>query len=404
MPRMGEMSVIAKDVMSITFLVDRSGNDKDSDSEFENAFDDLLIELHKVEEEFNVSFYISYIKYSTDAQIIANSENLDDFYMRSVPSGGLSDLGRGLKLIPKVLSGFTDKIRNNLVRYCYNPILIFIARNYPTDDFQKELSLLKPNKQYSLSKKVAFNYGGDFDATGVYAEVTENEESSNIPLSYFCETIKRMIESEVAKHKYDDGPAYQNSSFLRVDPIETTGNFDAIINVGGVHTYFEKVNIEKTITFSRCQMTPCDPNHANDIVLCITDLGDFVSVENTGLDCYVDIYIAAQSEKVIKNCFDKKIKLIFISDDSNSSVSDMNVDVQINSKDSTIIITNNESLGCTARVNFLMGESMELTDGDKVVTAYGDNFIEIKRSVFEDLPDSTGGLISGGDIPEDIWD
>lgn len=312
-------------------------------------------------------------------------------------SGGLSDLGQGLKNLEIVINNTYKRSKANLNdcsnNYVTNPIIALVTRNYPTDNYEKELNLLKQKEWFLKATKVAF-FQGDISAdnAGLFADFTGNLESTNIPISELSRVIMQIYKRKLAE--YEDGTGdFMMDDFLRVDPV-----VDHMIY--NIEIMSQKHELKDILEVARCQLIPCEPSKANDKIVTFLNCGVYIRMENNGLDCKARLCIGAHNQRIVKGFFDKEIKLDF----SNDSQHDFSF--TICKADDTLTLCNEGDVDLYIKYILNYDDVAALTCGDMILD-YKDNVIaHILRHEFHDLPGSTGGDIppDEGITGDDLWD
>lgn len=102
---------------------------------------------------------VAVLTFSSGCQWITSNgpEELDeDFYWTNVTAGGLTDMGAALNELDNKLSSkaFLNEITGN-----YMPVIIFMSDGYPTDNYEKELAIIRNNKWFRRATKIGFAIG-----------------------------------------------------------------------------------------------------------------------------------------------------------------------------------------------------------------------------------------------------
>ena len=204
-----------------------------------------------------------------------NALSAEDFFWNPLSSGGLSELGQGLKNIEIVMNSTYEKSRkndcgiNNLV----NPIIAIVTRNYPTDNYEKELALLKKKDWFLNADRLAF-YQGDIsdDNYGMFADFTGSEETTNLPVSELGAVVLQIYENRISKYEDSSGD-FAMSDLVRIDSLD---------NKNFMVSYPAKSNVDvkNALELRRCQITSCSPKNARDVILKLEDKEDWLFVTN----------------------------------------------------------------------------------------------------------------------------
>ena len=161
MPTMGRMDLPKRKIIPIVLILDISGNNPEYTASLNDAMSCFEKDLRS---SFCTPEYepiISVITYGSTSEIIANAVHVEDFFWDPLLSGGLSDLGQGLKNIEIVINNTYRRNKEELHNYDFvaNPIIALVARNYPTDNYEKELNSLKTKQWFLKANRVAFFKG-----------------------------------------------------------------------------------------------------------------------------------------------------------------------------------------------------------------------------------------------------
>ena len=371
----------------IIFVLDTSGNNAEYTANLNDA-------MFLFEKKLRSSFcslehrpVISVITYSSTSKIVVNAVDVEDFFWEPLSSGGLSDLGQGLKNLESVINNTYKRNDAELhnSNFVTNPIIALVTRNDPTDNYEKELNSLKQKEWFLKATRVAF-FQGDIiaDNVGMFADFTGSVESTNISVSELSSVIMEIYKGKLAEYEDSTGDFMMND-LLHVDPI-------------GEHTIFnleimsKNYELKDKLEIARCQVIPCEPSKANDTIIKFINCGENISAENNGLDCKVKLCIGAHNKRIIKGFFDKEVKLDFPND------SQHNFSFFFSKTEGTLTLCNEGEVDLYIKYLLDYNEVAVLSCGDMILD-FKDNVIAyILKHEVHDLPGSTGG-----DIPSDGW-
>lgn len=271
-----QLAVANKKVIPIVLLLDISGNNAEYTANLNDAMCCLEEKLHSTLDNSEYPVVISVITYGTDAKIVTNALFAEEFHWNPITSGGLSEFGQGLKNIETVINSTYEKSRDKdcSINKLMNPIIAIVTRNYPTDNYEKELDCLKEKDWFLNADKLAF-YQGDISADnhGMFADFTGSEETTNLPISELGTVVMQIYKDRVSKYEDSSGD-FAMSDLIRVDSPDNKKNFTV--------TYPAKtnVNVNGVLELRRCQITSCSPKNAQDVVLKLEDKDDWLFVNN----------------------------------------------------------------------------------------------------------------------------
>ena len=145
----------------IFFIVDTSGSMEGERIGALNTFiRALLPDLRDTAEANNAKIKIAVLAYSSGARWITaeGPVDADRFKWKDLEAGGITDMGEAFKMLNEKLSGndFMPEIDRS-----YAPIMFLFCDGEPTDEWIKELALLKQNKWFKAAIKAALPVGED---------------------------------------------------------------------------------------------------------------------------------------------------------------------------------------------------------------------------------------------------
>jgi len=353
-------------VIPIILVIDTSGNGSVATAEL----NETMAGLYDVVADFTQKhdFYqvkLSVITYSSDVKILLDNVYSEDFYWKPITTAGLSDLGNGLKKLPEIV--------RNTRSYGYyntqllNPIILFIAKNYPTDNYEKQVSLLKKHDWFKYAEKIAFNYGGDYDATEFFCEITGDKETSNIPISNFHECVQSILQGVF--QKYDDRTIdVIQKDLLKIDPIGKLPEYQILLCE-------KQMNIDEPLSIVRCQIAPCELAESKNEVFTICEHDGIIAITNRGFKCYAELCVAASTSRTFNGFLNKKMQII------SQNVTEIEIDT--NTEHSSISIKNNGD-DVFVRVEFLPDTTVELVDNDRLLDDCNRTILCVRKIYYEE--------------------
>lgn len=265
-----------KKIIPVVLLLDISGNNAEYTANLNDAMSCLEEKLHSTLDNSEYPVVVSVITYGTDAKIAINALFAEDFHWVPITSGGLSELGQGLKNIENVIDSTIEKSKktscsiNNLLK----PVIAIITRNYPTDNYEKELDLLLKKDWFLNADRLAF-FQGDISADnyGMFADFTGSEEATNLPVAELGTVVMQIYKDRISKYEDSSGD-FVMSDLIRVDSPDSKKNFTISFPAK------TNVNVNGVLELRRCQITSCSPKNAQDVVLKLEDKDDWLFVTN----------------------------------------------------------------------------------------------------------------------------
>jgi len=164
---------------------------------------EILPEITEISDEWDVKIKIAVITFSSGANWITANGPVDanEFKWTNLEAGGRSDLGAAFKTLNEKLSAMAFT-HNQLTSGNFSPVMFLLSDSPPTDDWEKELNLLKQNKWFKQARKAAVAIGDEADRNVLKAFTGSLEtvlESSG--LNFLLKVITSALQYA------DDGPA-----------------------------------------------------------------------------------------------------------------------------------------------------------------------------------------------------
>jgi uncharacterized protein YegL len=204
--------------MVLFLLIDTSGSMYGSKiGTLNTAIEEMIPDLRDLSESnADAQIKIAVLEFSSGARWFTPSGplNLEDFVWNRIEADGVTDLGDACRELNKKLS------KNEFMQEAtgsFAPAIFLMSDGGPTDDYAKELEILKQNNWFKRAIKVALAVGSDADMN-VLAEFTGTPEA--VVEVHNASQLKKMIKfvsvraSEVASRSSNAG-------------IESTGEFTA---------------------------------------------------------------------------------------------------------------------------------------------------------------------------------
>jgi len=163
----------------------------------------MLPEITDISDASGVKIKIAVLTFSSGASWITANGPVDanEFKWINLEAGGRSDMGAAFKTLNEKLSAaaFTQ---SQSASGNFTPVVFLFSDSPPTDDWEKELNLLKQNKWFKSARKAAVAIGDGADKDILKAFTGSSElvlEGSN--MNFLLKAITGALQYA------DDGPA-----------------------------------------------------------------------------------------------------------------------------------------------------------------------------------------------------
>ena len=171
-----EDTEIPRKTLVVFFLIDTSGTmEGEKIASLNDAMREILPDIKQISEEnADALIKIAVLEFASGTEwITPTPQDVDAFRWQDLEAGGVADMGQACLELEKKLhrNAFLQNEAGN-----YVPIIILISGGSPTDDFKGGLEVLKQNKWFEVSTKIALAIGEDADVN-VLAEFTGNKET-----------------------------------------------------------------------------------------------------------------------------------------------------------------------------------------------------------------------------------
>ena len=169
-------TVIPRKTMVVFFLIDASGcMDGEKMDILNDAMREILPDIKQISDEnADALIKIAVLEFASGTEwITPTPQDLDTFRWQDLEAGGVADMGQACLELEKKLHRSTflqDKVGH------YVPVIILMSNGAPTDDFKGGLEVLKQNKWFAASAKIALAIGQDANVD-VLAEFTGTKET-----------------------------------------------------------------------------------------------------------------------------------------------------------------------------------------------------------------------------------
>jgi uncharacterized protein YegL len=166
---------IPRRTMVLFFIVDTSGSMSGSKMGSVNTtVHEILPELKDISaENADAQIKIAVLEFSSGARWLYDKPmEADNFCWNDLHAGGVTDLGEACKMLNQKLS------RNQFMQDAvgsFAPVIILLSDGEPTDNYKKELDVLKGNNWFKAAIKIAIAIGEDANQE-ILREFTGNVE------------------------------------------------------------------------------------------------------------------------------------------------------------------------------------------------------------------------------------
>lgn len=167
---------IPRKTLVVFFLIDTSGcMDGEKMDILNDTMHEILFDIKKISDEnADALIKIAVLEFASGTEwITPTPQDVDAFRWQDLEAGGVADMGQACLELEKKLhrNAFLQNEAGN-----YVPIIILISGGNPTDDFKGGLEVLRQNKWFAVSTKIALAIGQDANVD-VLAEFTGTKET-----------------------------------------------------------------------------------------------------------------------------------------------------------------------------------------------------------------------------------
>lgn len=185
MPKYEQLDPTPRRALHVFYVLDTSGsmNPNPDDPEagspiatLNNAMRETTKALKQVaESNADAELKIAVMSFNSEPQWMdpVGPVDMEDFIWEDLTAGGLTQTGAALKELDSKLhqSAFLKSMTG-----AYMPIIIFMSDGYPTDNYKKELDIIRRNPWFNRATKIGFALGEGADQK-VMAELVGNREA-----------------------------------------------------------------------------------------------------------------------------------------------------------------------------------------------------------------------------------
>lgn len=160
MPNIDELEEIPRRALNIFYILDTSGSMEGTPiGTLNNAMTETVkILSEEAEKNADALLKIAVLEFNGRCKWVnpAGPEEMNDFVWQPLDAGGTTEIGSALKELNDKLSRekFLKSMTGN-----YLPIIIFMTDGEPTDDYRKQLDLIRENKWFKRATKIGFGIG-----------------------------------------------------------------------------------------------------------------------------------------------------------------------------------------------------------------------------------------------------
>lgn len=177
MPILDEFEKPARRVLNVFYVLDTSGSMGGAPiTQLNCAMRETVEALRKqAKSNADAEVKVAVMEFNSNARWIQPNgpEAMEDFEWEDLEAGGLTAMGAALKELDSKLS---RKAFLNSMTGAYLPVIIFMTDGYATDDYKKQLDVIRQNKWYTRATKIGFGLGDDPDLK-MLSEVVGNCEA-----------------------------------------------------------------------------------------------------------------------------------------------------------------------------------------------------------------------------------
>lgn len=176
MPIIDNLKETPRRALHIFYVLDTSGSmEGESIATLNRAMRETTEALKEVaEKNADAELKIAVMSFASDVHWLNSSGPvaLEDFIWEDLTAGGLTEVGAAMK---ELNSKLQDDVFMKSLAGAYMPIIIFMSDGYATDNYKKQLDIIRQNKMFHRATKIGFAVG-DADVKMI-AEVVGNSEA-----------------------------------------------------------------------------------------------------------------------------------------------------------------------------------------------------------------------------------
>jgi len=346
----------------------------------------------------DVEVKIAVIKYGDSAELVTDGfESISQLDWTDIEACGKANLGKAIELMDtKLLQKKSILCDDNATSYCI-PTIVFFASSPSTDDYLISLSNANNNYIFRGARKVCVAIGDAADIDTL-ARLSGNSKEGVIKandldtLKVFFNAIEmpgngRMPEDFDSPCNMGSKLCEELASIVKVDGIETRANF-WLQGVCG-----SSVSIIGSTDIARCQVGPCEPEDANDIMFRVENHEDYLALTNSMNieELYVSFYIDAEETRTIVGYYGMLFAVTFV---SGNEADDF---IMFEIEENGIKVSNNSSGAIYFKAIIDSGMCTHLRNND-IIQKGNDDLFTVKSKKVEEESNPTEVVILDGDI------
>ena len=192
MPNINRLDEVPRKDLHVIYVLDTSGSMSDEPIAMLNRAVTETVEALKelAKKNADAKLKIGVLQFNSSAKWVTSHgpEEVEDFVLEELKSGGLTDVGAALKELNDKLS--RKKFLASMAG-AYMPVIIFMSDGYPTDDYDSALTEIRKNNWFSKGIKIGIALGDKPDYKMI-ASVVGNSEAviKATDLEFFKRIIK----------------------------------------------------------------------------------------------------------------------------------------------------------------------------------------------------------------------
>lgn len=177
MPNLNELEEIPRRSLNIFYVLDTSGSMNGQPIKYLNTAmrDTVSILSEQAQTNADAQLKIAVLEFNSGCDWIQKNgpEDAEDFQWVDLQAKGITDMGHALEELNKKLSK-NEYLKNTSGLFL--PIIIFMTDGGATDNYKKQLDLIRKNKWFARATKIGFALG-DAPDVQMIAEVVGNSEA-----------------------------------------------------------------------------------------------------------------------------------------------------------------------------------------------------------------------------------